>query len=165
MRTVNSLLARYINHHFKRDSQALKERYKSPLISNAAYFKQVMAYIWLNRYKVSGQKPTQDPYCSAAWRTNINCLLRMAQNDDEKGLLEGLLDETTGIYPHKRKDIRRLVLDMLNAWVGSLKDLSDSINASSHTIGDSIAISFRTALLKSMKKESIPWSESDINYF
>ncbi len=38
MRTVESQLARTINRHFKRDSQAIRERYKSPLISNTKYF-------------------------------------------------------------------------------------------------------------------------------
>ena len=92
MRTVNSLLARYINHSFKRDSQAIRERYKSPLITSEKYFKQVMVYVWLNRFKVDKSDPTQDPYCSAAWRCHPQLLLNMAEDAKEKRLLEGLLD-------------------------------------------------------------------------
>ncbi len=47
MRTVNSLLARHINKSFNRDSQAARERFKSPLISNMTYAHKTMQYICL----------------------------------------------------------------------------------------------------------------------
>ena len=69
MRTVNSLLARYINKTFGRDSQAIRERFKSPLICSSHYARNVMQYIWLNRRKIaSSSNPLKDPYCSASWR-------------------------------------------------------------------------------------------------
>ena len=37
MRTVNSQLARFINKFFDRDSQAIRERFKSPEITSDDY--------------------------------------------------------------------------------------------------------------------------------
>ena len=78
--------------------------------------------------------------------------------------LKGLLDQHENFYPEKKADIKRLVVDMLNAWIGSLTSLAESINASSHTIGDESAVSFRNELLKSMKKRAIPWTEECLVY-
>ena len=164
MRTVNSLLARYINRCLKRDSQAIRERYKSPLITSKKYFKQVMVYIWLNRFKVDKSDPSQDRYCSAAWRCHPQLLLSMAEDAKEKKLLEGLLDELDYVYPSKPKDLKRFVTDLLNAWIGSITALANFVNQSSHTVGDELTIEFRSTLLKSMKKETIPWESSDIAY-
>ena len=123
MRTVNSLLARYINQSLKRDSQAIRERYNSPLITSAKYFNQVMVYIWLNRFKVDKSDPTRDRYCSAAWRCHPQLLLSMAEDAKEKRLLEDLLDELDYIYPKNAKEIKRFVADLLNAWIGSITAL------------------------------------------
>ena len=157
MRTVNSLLARCINRSFKRDSQAIRERYKSPLISDAKYFKRVMVYIWLNRFKVDKSDPSQDRYCSAAWRCHPQLLLSMAEDDEEKKLLGSLLDDLDYVYPSNPIELKRFVKDLLNAWIGSITALAEFVNQSSHTVGDEPTVEFRTTLLKSMKKESIPW--------
>ena len=164
MRTVNSLLARYINHTFKRDSQAIRERYKSPLITSGQYFKNAMTYIWLNRYKIDKSNPLTDPYCSAAWRSYQEYLLRMGDNDKERALLSKLLDDHEDIYPKGAKETKHMIIDMLNASIGSLNALADIMNASTHTIGDEQAINFRGELLKSMKKEAIPWKEEFLSY-
>lgn len=42
MRTTNSQIARFVNNFYKRDSHALKERYKSPVISNDVYMRQTL---------------------------------------------------------------------------------------------------------------------------
>ena len=42
MRLVNSLVARYINHVFDRDSQAIRERYKSPMVGTGRYYRQLV---------------------------------------------------------------------------------------------------------------------------
>ena len=148
----------------KRDSQAIRERYKSPLITNAKYFKQVMVYIWLNRFKVDKSDPTKDRFCSAAWRCNPQLLLSMTEDTKEKKLLEGLLDELDYVYPTHPKELKRFVTDLLNAWIGSITALADFVNKSSHTVGDKPTIEFRNTLLKSMKKESVPWTPSDLAY-
>lgn len=41
MRTVNSQLARYINKFHDRDSQEIREQYRSPVITATHYFIQV----------------------------------------------------------------------------------------------------------------------------
>ena len=79
MRTVNSQLATMINKVFDRDSQAIKERYKSPLITNNSYLIKVMQYIWLNRYKVNKSRPDKDPYCSASWRLDPQAINRITR--------------------------------------------------------------------------------------
>ena len=53
MRTVNSLLARYINRVFNRDSQAIRERYRSPIVGCGKYYRQLIQYIWTNLYPYS----------------------------------------------------------------------------------------------------------------
>ena len=45
MRTVNSQLARHINSQFKRDSQAIRDRYKSPQVSTFAYAYKLIQYM------------------------------------------------------------------------------------------------------------------------
>ncbi|MBP6218389.1 MAG: transposase [Oligoflexales bacterium] len=77
MRTVNSQLARHINKFFDRDSQAIREIYKSPMITNVRYVQNVQQYIWLNRYKVNKTRPDQDPFCSVSWRRNYTVLAFM----------------------------------------------------------------------------------------
>ena len=79
-----------------------------------------MVYIWLNRYQIDKSNPLCDPYCSAAWRYQPAFLLNIADNEKEREWLKGLLDQHENFYPEKKADIKRLVVDMLNAWIGSL---------------------------------------------
>ena len=113
MRVVNSQLARYINHHFKRDSQALRERFKSPLITTIRYFKQVMAYIWLNRFKADKSNPITDKYCSACWRCYPEIFLNMADSAQKKQLLQDILDHHDSIHPAQQKLMRRRIREMI----------------------------------------------------
>lgn len=154
MRTVNSQIARYINDLLGRDSQAIRERYKSPMISNSEYSRKVMQYIWLNRYKVSGTNPITDPYCSIAWRQNSKLAKYFAYDDDQLLLFEGLLDTDNDLYGNNP---RKFCLDLLNAAMGSLEDFDPSIFENCHTIGDSVAVSARTAIISAFRHEKNPW--------
>ena len=164
MRVVNSQLARYINHYFKRDSQALRERYKSPLITNIRYFKQVMVYIWLNRFKVDQSNPITDKYCSACWRCYPEILLSMADSDQEKLVLEKLLDHHDSILPTESKSKRRMIRDMIARWVGDIQTLSSSVNNSTHTIGDQHTLNYRNQLFQTLKKDTIPWGPENLKF-
>ena len=164
MRVVNSQLARYINHHFKRDSQALRERFKSPLITTIRYFKQVMAYIWLNRFKADKSNPITDKYCSACWRCYPEILLNMADSSEEKALLEKLLDHQEAVHPTQPKAMRRVIREIIAQWTGNIETLSSSVNMSTHTIGDQQTLSYRSQLFQTLKKETIPWSPDIPNF-
>ena len=164
MRVVNSQLARFINKYFKRDSQALRERFKSPLITTIRYFKQVMAYIWLNRFKVDRLNPITDKYCSACWRCYPQILLNMSDSSEEKALLENLLDHQEAVHPTQPKAMRRVIREIIAQWTGNVETLSSSVNMSTHTIGDQQTLSYRGQLFQTLKKETIPWSPDNLNF-
>lgn len=154
MRTVNSLLARYINRSLARDSQAIRERYKSPLVTSMRYCHKLMQYIWLNRHKTNPQhNPMRDRYCSASWRTNPAILNSFQMKNEDIEIIRSLLDMDEHIYPEK---IGRFVRDLLNAALGNASSgiFKDMIHG--HTIGDTNAVSFRSELLNSFRRQKNP---------
>ena len=153
MRTVNSQLARFINEYFERDSQAIRERYKSPLISCERYALKVMDYIWLNRFHVNKQKPDVDPYCSASWRINKQVIEKFTEGDDKKkALLQRLLDPYTAMGIKPRANIAKWVRDKLNAALSATTPLKSNVFCHSHTIGDEEAVGFRRELLAAFRR-------------
>lgn len=158
MRTVNSLIARFINSYFKRDSQAIRERYKSPIISREKYLHHTMQYIWLNRFKIGGKDPRYDRYCSASWRLNPKLARSFGGNEKDKDLFAKLLS-AYDILPHvKPKNPARFVLDLLNAAFSKNYNLCDSIYENVHTIGDSEVVSYRNEWFRAFKREHVPWT-------
>jgi REP element-mobilizing transposase RayT len=156
MRTVNSQLARFINKLLDRDSQAIRERYKSPLITNGVYLRGVMQYIWLNRYKVNKQNPSTDPYCSASWRINPEIVATITKDSKKIKLLETLLDSYEGFVDYKSVSIARFVRDLLNEAISKLQFLTAEIFENSHTIGDEFDVTFRGELLSSFHRVHDP---------
>ena len=155
MRTVNSQLARYINSRENRDSQAIRERYKSPLITNERYLRQTMQYVWLNRYKVNKQNPANDPYCSVTWRLGGNVINYLAERDEEKAPLRKLLDP----YPQfdcKASTFRKFIRDLLNEALSKAQFLLSSVFENGHTIGDERDVIFRGILLDAFCREYVP---------
>jgi len=158
MRTVNSQLARYINLLENRDSQAIRERYKSPLITSERYMLQTMQYIWLNRYMVDHQNPDSDPYCSVAWRLGLPVIQHITKDEEKQKLLASLLDQ----YPEfdsDEKSFRRFVRDLLNAALSKAETFLDSVFENIHTIGDEIDVIFRGELLSAFHRDYIPLPE------
>ncbi len=156
MRTVNSQLARFINAYFERDSQAIRERYKSPVITNTRYLMKAIEYVWFNRYRVSKLSPDKDIYCSASWRLNIDVIRRLTNDGDKYRLLKSLLDS----YRHLPIEIfstRKFVRDTINAVMSSVSSWKEKTFENSHTIGDDIDVSFRSELLSSFRRENVPW--------
>ncbi len=158
MRTVNSQLARFINDLEDRDSQAIRERYKSPLITNERYFLQTMQYIWLNRFKIDRQSPLKDPYCSVTWRLDLPAISYITKDEKIKNLLSNLLDEHP-YFPADRSKFRRFIRDMLNAALSKSDTYSKKIFESCHTIGDDFDVKFRGEYLSAFEREHIPIPE------
>ena len=64
-RTVHSQVSKFINLVHNRNSQAIKDRYKSPPIRTLTYMNHLLGYIWLNKYKSNSKhNPLNDRYCS-----------------------------------------------------------------------------------------------------
>ena len=156
MRTVNSLLAKYINRTFKRDSQAIRERYKSPLIASSRYVRKVMQYIWLNRFKVNKLNPLSDRYCSASWRINHGIIAKLRFNSDESLLIKSLLDHDDLLYPASPKETRSFVRDLLNSALSIFCDRIDETMVHGHTIGDEESRGFRSELLSAFRRQRNP---------
>jgi REP element-mobilizing transposase RayT len=157
MRTVNSQLARFINKLEKRDSQAIRERYKSPLITNERYLLQTMQYIWLNRFKVNKSNPAYDPHCSVSWRLNSDVISYLFKEEKEQALVAKLLD----FYPHfesKFGEFRKFIRDLLNAALSSCMQFVDTIFENGHTIGDAIDVHFRSQVILAFRREHVPVS-------
>ena len=156
MRTVNSQLARFINKFLDRDSQAIRERYKSPLITNGVYLRGVMQYIWLNRYKVNKQRPDTDPYCSASWRIHPEIINIITRDNKKRILLENLLDPYEGFVERTTVSIARFVRNLLNEALSKFHLLTAEIYENSHTIGDEFDVLFRGELLSAFSRVHDP---------
>ena len=155
MRTVNSQLARFINKLEKRDSQAIRERYKSPLITNESYLKKTMQYIWLNRFQVNKKNPSTDPYCSVSWRLDASVQKLVCYDEKSEALIANLLDP----YPQflmKPSLFRRFIRDLLNNGLSLAAQFLDAVFENSHTIGDETEVIFRGELLSAFQREYVP---------
>ena len=154
MRNVNSQIARYVNKRNHRDSQVIRERYRSPLISSHDYALKTMQYIWLNRHKVNQSNPLFDPWCSVSWRHNPAIIGRIARSEKERHLLRTLLDYDDVIY---EKNVRRFVLNLLNDALVRIREFVQGVYTHSHTIGDKASVEFRATILKAFRIEKNPW--------
>lgn len=143
MRTVNSQLARTINTAFNRDSQALRERYKSPVIDGDDYFIKTMQYIWLNRIRVEKKsRPQSDPYCSLSYRlANSNC----------EGILDNYSDIPVNLSASDIPEIFRLAMKQIKDKVGSF---SQQVFESSHTIASRITVEGRGEYLSAFTRRN-----------
>lgn len=143
MRTVNSQLARTINIYFKRDSQALRERYKSPIIGDDNYFIKTMQYIWLNRVRVKKKsKPQNDPYCSVSYRlAGSNC----------EGILDDYKDTPLSI---SLKDIPKIFKQAMQLVKDKVAVFSQQVFESSHTIASKVSVDYRGEYLSAFTRTS-----------
>ena len=155
MRTVNSQLARFINKMEQRDSQAIRERYKSPLITNERYLLQTMQYIWLNRFKVDGKSPAMDPYCSVTWRLGLPVIPHISQDKEVQELLAKLLDHYSDLSIQK-SGFRKFVRDLLNEALSKAHVLLDSLFENAHTIGDEFDVKVRGEILSAFARDYVP---------
>ena len=159
MRTVNSLLARYINQVFERDSQAIRDRFRSPMVGTGRYYRQLVQYIWTNRFKIDKRDPLLDPYCSAAWRFDRTIISQISYNAEETALLNSLLDDHDHLLKEEKSSVPRMVKELLSEAIQKILDLKESVFNHSHTISGKDSIEFRAGLLKAFRKEKIPWKD------
>jgi REP element-mobilizing transposase RayT len=157
MRTVNSQIARIINKHFDRDSQAIRERYKSPLIASDRYLDTAIRYVWLNRKKVDpNSDPRTDPFCSLSWRLNREVIKSLASDAKNFALIEKLLDDVDGAYHGSKADKVRQAVDRYNAAMAQLSELDPQTYTHNHTIGDIQAVAFRAEYLGAFRRTATP---------
>ena len=153
MRTVNSQLARFINKFFDRDSQAIRERFKSPEITTEAYLAKTIQYVYLNRVKVDPtSRPDLDPYCSASWRLNPGIINQITSNEKEREALRNLLDPYDDSTPLAVSNPRKFVRDLLAAALSRLGELSAAVYTHSHTIGDLETVASRARKLFALRR-------------
>ena len=115
-----------------------------------------MQYIWLNRFKVSKQRPETDVYCSASWRINPEIINKIESHEKKLELLSKLLDSYESLPFPTGTSIKRFVIDLLNAAISQFHELSSEIYENSHTIGDKIDVIFRGELLSAFRREFVP---------
>ena len=156
MRTVNSQLARRINQYFKRDSQAIRERYKSPMVSRGSYLLNLMNYIWLNKYKTKKSAlPQKDPYCSLSWRLGNVRAESLFQTEEEKELVTKLLDPIEDLpieRPAQQIIDKAYLLKIIYVGMKQANKLLEKVFESSHTIGDSESVKYRGEYLSSFTR-------------
>lgn len=157
MRVVNSQIALRINRYFSRDSQAIRERYKSPLISNEKYFLSTIKYIWINRFRIGGVPPEFDPFCSASWRLD-NGVIERTFEPDEKLIqsLNGLLDSYGSTPLGNLGSLKNFLKKLLEEAKSEFTSLRGPVFTHSHTIGDTSAVAFRVELLNAFQRQQGP---------
>lgn len=154
MRTVNSQLAREINKFFNRDSQAIRERFKSPLITSTHYLVEAIQYIFVNRYKVNRKRrPDKDRYCSAFWR--IHKPYRVVDNPtneaEKRGdLLANLLDDPKELGIGVGEGEREFAIKIIAKALRKVDELLDSVFENGHTISDPETVKYRGARLAAL---------------
>ena len=152
MRTVNSQLARFINKFFDRDSQAIRERFKSPEITSDDYLVKTIQYVYMNRVKIDPRsRPDQDPYCSASWRLNPGIIDRISSNEEDREKLRNLLDPYNST-PLSVANPRKFVRDLLAAALSRLGELTAAVFTHSHTIGDPQTVASRARKLFALRR-------------
>ncbi len=156
MRVVNSQIARFVNKFYGRDSHALKERYRSPIITNDVYMRRTLQYVWLNRYKVDGKDPKLDPYCSLSWKMHPRIFKKVFRRYKQAENLGTLLTSLRKL-PAPYAETYRELQDLLNEARGRIASLTKEIFQNTHTIGDDKAVKYRSELLSAFRKEYVPW--------
>jgi REP element-mobilizing transposase RayT len=141
MRVANSQIARRINKIFKRESHALHERYKSPLITTDSYFVNTMGYIWFNHFRATGKRPEDYIYCSLFYRF--------------RGIKLSLLDnyDDLPIGSLAKKHPQRFVHNLLSEFKARAYTFVPEIFEHVHTIGPAESLKERWAKLKEKIKK------------
>ena len=152
MRTVNSRLARVINQHFDRDSQAIKERYKSPVITNETYLIRTMQYVWLNRFKVDGSRPERDRYCSAAWRLNPELCREFVNKKCGMNLLGTLLASYRSLPRVPGKPFSTWIRSLIESAIAKASSYLAEHFENHHTIGDAFAVKMRAEIVNAFRR-------------
>ncbi len=139
MRHANSLIARKINEVYNKRSQAIEDRYKSPVIEDESYCLNTMLYVWFNpvRARMIQHSKVQDYPWSSLYRRF-------------RGLKDPLVDaydaveRVVGYRPGGTNSVQRFVADLIAGRQGELNYLSVEVYESLHSVGsDEFRISRR----------------------
>jgi REP element-mobilizing transposase RayT len=156
MRTCNSQLAKMINIEYERDSQAIKERYKSPVIYGKKYFYRVIKYVWMNRVKVDGKhNALKDPYNSVSWRLSGK-VPHFGFESSDQALINHMLADYGSFDLHLPKDIPHLLRSLYEAALKEIKEILLYNFDIGHTIADQKTTDYRTELIRSFGRETGP---------
>jgi REP element-mobilizing transposase RayT len=170
MRTVESQLARYINKIYNRDSQAIRDRYKSRVVTGSYDHYTIIQYIYLNRYKVDRTMPDRDKYCSAHWRKfNPYQIIENPKNEEEieNNLKAKLLDDYLDVVVAARSKTHEFMDSLIADAILKLNEIlfSDKFN-DPYTIGDEPERAFRKEYINSFKRGTDPPNhESRVNLY
>ena len=86
-KTVHSQIASYVNTLLKRNSQVIRDRYKSPPVRDERYCERLIGYVLLNRLKADKTtRPEHDPCCSAYHRIHNTKYGKQLANYSDLGL-------------------------------------------------------------------------------
>ena len=85
MRTVNSQISRFVNKLLDRDSQVIRERFRSPVVRKWKYFRNVISYIWKNAQDVMGQGSDPKKYAYSSLHMRLFQPKSAAQLLDDYG--------------------------------------------------------------------------------
>ena len=127
MRTTNSLIARKVNFVLKRDSHALRERYKSPMITTEEYLINTIGYIWFNIYRATKIDPRNYPYCSLYFRISGEPLSLLSSYKD-LGIVKSE-NEIEFVEDHFQKLFKE------EQGLKSQHSFDDAVYEHTHTIG------------------------------
>ena len=130
MRHANSIIGRTINKFFSKRSQAIEDRYKSPVIEDESYCLNTITYIWSNPTRagiVPSGKP-EDYYWSSLYRR-------------ARGLRDPLVDgyeeieKLVGYLPGAGKSVQRFVRELLDRCREEGDFLVAEVYESLHSVG------------------------------
>ena len=160
MRTVNSQIALAVNDYHNRDSQALRERFKSPIIRGRKYLYKVMSYIWLNRVEVDKKHdPTKDRFNSLSWRLNGKAPI-LVDNEEEQELLDHLLSDYDQMYIEFPNDklqlIRSLFIQAMQEIGRNVRAVMDPFFENYHTIASQVEFEYRQEVVNAFRRTKSP---------
>jgi REP element-mobilizing transposase RayT len=156
MRTCNSQLARMINAEYGRDSQAIKERFKSPVIYGKKYFFRVIKYIWMNRVKIDQKhNALNDRYNSVSWRLNGSAP-HFGFNKSDQSLIDHMLADYTTLDLPLPNDIPHLLRGLYQSALNEIKVILTYNFDTGHTIAEQATMDYRTELISAFGRVTGP---------
>lgn len=125
LQATNSQISKYINKTFEKDSAAIKDRFRSPMIQNEKSLFQVVAYIAFNAYRAFKVRPEDYRYCSIYYQL--------------KGLKDPLVDSFEKVGIHVGPSIKNFIKNILDLcgekFLNKTEDSEISV-IHPHSIGD-----------------------------
>ncbi len=133
MRAANSVIAKLINRVHRKTSQAISDRYRSPVIQDEQYLVNTIGYVWMNPFRANmiDMNILEDYRFSSLYTRSRGI---------EDPLLDdySLLEELVGCDPTGGEGSQKFVRDYLNrlkSEYGSF-DFTSAVYEHLHSVGD-----------------------------